>query len=109
MDEVLGLTDTIRLNGDRYGQGRIEKSWEIKTNCDSILMKSRVVGSLEESWEVMYRIEESYFTQDITLNHPTKTGNIEVELYQIIGLTDTNYLELRTVLFAICIKVTKTI
>ena len=104
MDEVLGLTDTIRLNSENIG-----KRWEIKTNCDSILMKSRVVGSLEESWEVRYRIEESYFNQDITLNHPTKTGNIKVWLYRIIGFTDTDYLELRTVLFAICIKVTKTI
>jgi hypothetical protein len=108
VDEVLGLTDTIRLNSENIG-----KRWEIKTNCDSILMKSRVVGRFEESWFVGYKIEEngesSYLRQDIKLNHPTKTGNIKVEILQIFGFTDTDYLELRTVLFAICIKVTKTI
>ena len=110
MDEVLGLNDTLLFNGNN-GQGKVEKVWAIETNCDSILMKSRRVGSWEHSWSFLYRILENgkryYFNRYMKLNHPTNTGNIEVDLYYIDGLTDTDYLELRTVLFAICIKTTK--
>ena len=105
--EILGLFDTMRLNGD-HGNGFIR---EIKTNCDSILMKSRVVGSLEDSWEVFYGIREDGddhgFNKDVTLNNPTKTGNIEVELYYISSFSNTDYIELRKVLVAVIIAINK--
>jgi hypothetical protein len=99
---AIGLNDTIRINE----QNRWTKT-AIVTDCDSLFIKSRVVGYLEDSWTASYQIiengEASYFTQDITLNYPTKTGIIEVYLDGFDGYNDKNYLELRKVLVAIFI------
>ena len=100
VNEVLGINDTIIFNGEIGGS----ELWRIETECDSLVIKSSVVGNSSGEW-FRYKIIETglttFFVWDLTLNHPTKTGNVDLVLEDISNYTDTiisHALELRKVL-----------